>query len=86
MANLTFVEIVWDDAHAVTDSWIELNDLDDEPCVVVSVGVLLPSVKKGHVVVSQSANSQDQFDCVLAVPVGMIRSMRVLGVGGLDGS
>jgi hypothetical protein len=42
MADLTYVEIVWHDAHALTDSWIELDDLDDEPCVVVSVGVLLP--------------------------------------------
>jgi hypothetical protein len=86
MSDLTYVEIVWHDAHALTDSWIELDDLDDEPCVVVSVGVLLPSVKKGHVVVSQSANTQEQFDCVLAVPVGMIKSMRVLGVGGLAAS
>jgi hypothetical protein len=80
----TYVEIIWHDAHALTDSWIELDDIDDEPCVVVSVGhVLLPSVKKDHVVVSQSANSQEQFDCVLAVPVGMIKSMRVLGTSNI---
>jgi hypothetical protein len=86
MSDLTYVEIIWHDAHADVTSWIELDDLDDEPCVVVSVGVLLPSVKKNHVVVCQSSNSQDQFDCVLAIPVGMIKSMRVLGVGGLEPS
>ena len=83
MADLTYVEIVWHDAHALTDSWIELDDLDDEPCVVISVGQLLPSAKKDHVVICQSSNSQEQLDCVLCIPVGMIKSMRVLGTSNI---
>ena len=86
MADLTYVEIIWHDAHALTDSWIELDDIDDEPCVVISVGQLLPSAKKDHVVICQSSNTEDQLDCVLCVPVGMVKSMRVLGVGGLEAS
>lgn len=81
----TFVEVIWHDAHADVTSWIELDDLDADPCVVVSVGLLLPEAKDHHVVIAQSHNSQEQFDCVLSIPVGMIRSMRVLGTstGGL---
>lgn len=86
MGDLTYVEIIWHDAHADTTSWIELDDLDHDPCVVVSVGQLLPSAKKDHVVICQSSNTEEQLDCVLCVPVGMVKSMRVLGVGGLEAS
>jgi hypothetical protein len=86
MSDLTYVEIIWHDAHADTTSWIELDDIANDPCVVVSVGQLLPSAKKDHVVICQSSNTEEQLDCVLCVPVGMVKSMRVLGVGGLEAS
>ena len=77
----TFVEIVWHDAHADTNTWIEKDAIDTNPCVVVSCGILLPEVKPNHIVLSQSQNSYDQYDCVLSVPVEMVQSMRVLGSG-----
>jgi hypothetical protein len=78
-----FVEVIWHDAFADTTSWIDLDAIDDEPCAVVSVGILLPDRKRDHVVLCQSQNVNEQIDCVLAIPVGMVRSMRVLGSGGL---
>ena len=77
----TFVEIVWYDAHADTSTWMEKDEIDQKPCVVVSCGILLPDAKPDHVVLSQSLNSYDQVDCVLSVPAGMVQSMRVLGSG-----
>lgn len=77
----TFVEIVWHDAHADTNTWIEKDAIDTNPCVVVSCGILLTEVKANHIVLAQSQNSYDQFDCVLSVPVKMVQSMRVLGSG-----
>jgi hypothetical protein len=77
----TFVEIVWHDAHADTNTWIEKDEIDSNPCVVVSCGILLPETKADHIVLSQSLNSYDQYDCVLSVPVAMVQSMRVLGSG-----
>ncbi len=77
----TFVEIVWHDAHADTTTWIEKDEISENPCVVVSCGILLPEAKPNHIVLSQSMNSYDQLDCVLSVPVGMVQSMRVLGSG-----
>jgi hypothetical protein len=77
----TFVEIVWHDAHADTTTWIEKDEISENPCVVVSCGILLPEAKPDHIVLSQSMNSYDQLDCVLSVPVGMVQSMRVLGSG-----
>jgi hypothetical protein len=77
----TFVEIVWHDAHADTNTWIEKDEIDPNPCVVVSCGILLPETKADHIVLSQSLNSYEQHDCVLSVPVAMVQSMRVLGSG-----
>ena len=77
----TFVEIVWHDAHADTTTWIEKDEISENPCVVVSCGILMPEAKPDHIVLSQSMNSYDQLDCVLSVPVGMVQSMRVLGSG-----
>jgi hypothetical protein len=41
----------------------------------------LPETKEDHIVLSQSLNRYDQYDCVLSVPVAMVQSMRVLGSG-----
>ena len=70
------VEVVWHDAHADTNSWIELDDIGSEPCVVTSIGILLPEAKPDHVVLAQSSNSFDQLDCVLCIPVAMVKTMR----------
>ncbi len=76
MANV--VRVVWHDAHSVADSWIQLTDIDVEPAVVESVGFLLVDVKPNHIVLAQSLTG-DECDHILAVPVEMVRSMKVLG-------
>jgi hypothetical protein len=72
------VRVVWHDAHSVADSWIQLTDIDVEPAVVESVGFLLVDVKPNHIVLAQSLTG-DECDHILAVPVEMVRSMKVLG-------
>ena len=76
MANV--VRVVWHDAHSVADSWIQLTDIDVEPAVVESVGFLLVDVKPNHIVLAQSLTG-DECDHILAVPVEMVRSMKLLG-------
>ena len=73
------------DAHADTTTWIEKDEISEQPCVVVSCGILLSDAKPDHVVLVQSLNSYEQVDCVLSIPVAMVQSMRVLG-SGLDAS
>jgi hypothetical protein len=80
----SFVEVVWHDAHADTNTWIDITEIGCDPCVVVSVGILLPETKPDHIVLAQSQNSFDQLDCVLAIPVAMVKSMRAIFAGGLD--
>jgi hypothetical protein len=80
----TVVEVIWHDAHADTTSWIGVDDIGDDPCVVMSVGILLPDTKPNHIVLVQSQNSFDQLDCVLSIPVAMVKSMRAVFAGGLE--
>tara|TARA_B110000503_G_C7147238_1_gene413571 strand:- start:1899 stop:2153 length:255 start_codon:yes stop_codon:yes gene_type:complete len=80
----TVVEVIWHDAHADTTSWIGVDDIGCDPCVVMSVGILLPDAKPDHIVLVQSQNSFDQLDCVLSIPVAMVKSMRAVFAGGLD--
>ena len=73
----TVVLVVWHDAHSVADTWIEVADIDVEPAVVESVGFLLADAKPKHIVLAQSLTG-DECDHILAVPVEMVRSMKVL--------
>ncbi len=51
--------------HAVSDTWSSVDDIDDAPCVVRSVGMLLPHTKPGHLVLAQSLiESDDMLDHV----------------------
>ena len=73
----TVVAVVWHDAHSVGSSWIAVIDIDVEPAVVESVGFLLVDAKPNHIVLAQSLTGDD-CDHILAVPVQMVRSMKVL--------
>ena len=77
----TVVLVIWHDAHSVADSWIDVADIDVEPAVVESVGFLLPEAKPKHIVLAQSLTG-DECDHILAVPVEMVRSMKVLCADG----
>lgn len=85
------IHIVWHDAHAVTETWTSKADIDVAPCIVSSVGWLIPRAKHDHVVIAQSMIlDQDHYDNVLAIPNGMIKQInrlkgtRILPVETLD--
>jgi hypothetical protein len=65
------VEVVWHDAHAVADTWVGLPIAAD-PCVVRSCGWLIADAKPGHVVLAQSYNDDENYDHILAIPIGMV--------------
>lgn len=75
------VEVLWYDAHAVTDTWTQISELDADPCVVRSVGLLLPHAKPGHLMLAQSVTNDDMVDQVLAVPLGMVKRIHLLTAG-----
>lgn len=79
---LEFVTVLWCDAHAVTDSWTPIEELDKKECLVESTGLLIRDSKPGHIVLAQSMISEEEtVDGVLAIPVGMVRNIHRLSRG-----
>lgn len=72
------VEVVWHDAFAIADTWMETDDIDDQPCEVTSIGYLIPNKKPNHVVLAQSHNTHEHVDSVLAIPDAMVRTITPL--------
>lgn len=78
------LRVWWHDAHAATDGWTSLDEIDDAPCLVASVGYLLKGAKAGHIVLAQSLIADhDCVDHVLAVPVAMVARIEVLHAASL---
>lgn len=69
------VKITWHDAHSTGSTWQGVSEIDENPCVVVSVGHLLDVPKSGHIVIAQSLipdPDEASVDHVLAIPTKMI--------------
>ena len=81
--ELTIVLIKWADASGEEPGWLALDELEDDGEVLVStVGFLIPADEPGgkqdHVTVMQSYHEGEAIH-IFHVPVGMVRSMSVLG-------
>jgi len=77
---VTAVLVIWHDAHSGSESWINIKDLDTEPAEVKSVGFMLAPADGGkpdHITLYQSRN-EDSLDHVLHIPVGMVKSVKML--------
>ena len=79
--SLEIVVVKWHDAHADSaGTWVELSDIDPDPLLVTSVGVMLPtSTKPGHVSLTQSF-ADGLCDHVIHIPEKMVVDVTVLGV------
>ena len=77
---MTVVLVTWHDAHSGAESWINIKDLDTDPAEVQSVGFVLATTDGGkpdHITLYQSRN-EESVDHVLHIPVGMVKSIKVL--------
>ncbi len=74
----TQVLVTWLDAHAASDGWCSVDDVDESSCRVETVGWLIPDVKAGHVTVAQSVADDGDLYHVFCVPVGMVVSVQIL--------
>jgi len=76
------VRVTWHDAHGL-EGWMSIQDIEQGPRVINSVGWAVPNAKPGHVVLVGSVDADaDMIDGGLAIPKGMIRSIVEL----LDGA
>jgi hypothetical protein len=77
------VMVTWMDAHAATETWTPLSELDQEPCIVTSCGFLLAVEQGGkpdHVTIYQSKTESDDVDGVLCIPVAMVKTLKVFPI------
>jgi hypothetical protein len=74
----SLVHVRWLDAHSVGTGWQSVDEIEDVPCVVCSVGYLISGAKTGHVVIAQSVTDDAMLDHLLAIPVAMITQVTVL--------
>lgn len=70
------VLIIWKDAHADGNGWTSLSEVDDSPCLVRSVGFLVPKRKKNHLTLAQSLIHNDTIaDHIIHIPEEMVVSV-----------
>lgn len=75
------IQVTWHDAHSLgNDEWHELDDLEDDTCVVVSVGYWLRKPKAKHIILYQSVADGQGVDNVLYIPLGMVRKITRLQI------
>lgn len=78
--SYSIVAIQWRDTHAdPASTWTCVEELsDDGPCIILSVGFLLPNVKERHVSLAQSLDPENNIDTVLHIPVEMVETITLL--------
>jgi hypothetical protein len=78
----TLAIVSWHDTHGDKDGWLVIGELDHEPCLVHTVGWLIPTPDGGkpdHVTVYQSRiEGTDQVDSVTHIPVGMVVKVKLV--------
>lgn len=78
------VLVTWADAHANEEgSWVHIPDIEDKgEYIVTSVGIALEAGEggqSGHVSLAQTVAPDEFADHIVNIPIGMVRSMTVLG-------
>ena len=67
------VLVEWVDAHADAQGWTDQADLDPEPRIITTVGLVLRNVKPRHLTLAQSVDvGADTVDSVLSIPTANI--------------
>jgi len=77
LSDAKIVELTWLDAHA-ENAWMDIEELDQEPYIVRTIGWLMTDAKPDHVVVAQSIGVDHSVDGVLCVPVGMVVKIKIV--------
>lgn len=81
MTEPPMIRVRWTDAQGDAHGWTPIAELDDEPCIVTTVGHLVPG-RTGHVTVALSwhPDEADQIvvDSVVHIPEGMVVSLENL--------
>lgn len=89
MISLNIAVVVWKDAHGDGATWQPYDATDPDPCLVTSVGYLLPKNhggKPGHITVAQSTIRDEYVDSLLHIPRRMVVRKQIIGRVNVDGN
>ena len=64
--------VEWVDAHADAHGWTDPSDLDTQPRVITTVGIVLRNVKPNHLTIAQSVDGE-LVDSVISIPTACIK-------------
>lgn len=76
--TLARVEVVWGDAHTHAGWHTAGEVVADGPLLQHSVGYVVPGAQHGHLVIAQTDDGRGSVGDLLAIPLGMVRSVVVL--------
>lgn len=75
------VRVTWHDAYVLSNhGWRDLNEIEDNPQVVYSVGHWHKIPKAKHLILVQTAADDGDVDNVLLIPMGMVRKIEKLQI------
>lgn len=74
----TVAMVEWRDAYSYNEQWKAVDEIDQEPIIVQSVGFLMPEAKEGYVVIAQSDDGEGELDGFLFIPSGMVIRIQVV--------
>ena len=73
------VRVTWHDAHSLDNNeWHNVADIDDSPCVCVSIGIM--QKRRRHLILMQTVTGEQGADNVLLIPLGMVRKIEKLQI------
>lgn len=66
------VLVKWLDAHDENDTWISDFEIEKEPCVITSIGFIVPKGKPNHVTLAQSYSDELLYNNIIYIPDAMV--------------
>jgi hypothetical protein len=69
--------VTWNDAESI-DAWTDAVEIDHDPAVIHSIGLLLKEDKDSITLALNHDTKNDTYSCIMKIPKGMIVSRKFL--------
>lgn len=66
------VLVHWLDAHDETDTWVDVKEIEKDPCIITSIGFVIENGKPNHLTLAQSYSDELLYNNIIYIPNGMV--------------